>query len=91
MGAGGVDSQGGRVRKGGMTGEKMDSLDLLQKAWVFEVMFLLLVFVVCLFGLPERMSGFLAALPLLTTLIGGQGLLAAAGPEVKRLIESGKV
>ena len=28
------------------------------------------------------------ALPLLTTLIGGQGLLAAAGPEIKRLIES---
>jgi len=54
-------------------------------------MFLLLVFVICLFGLPGRMSGFLAALPLLTTLIGGQGLLAAAGPEVKRLIESGKV
>jgi hypothetical protein len=66
----------------------MDALDLLQKAWVFEVMFLLIVFAICLFGLPDRMADFLAALPLLTTLIGGQGLIAAASPEIKRWIES---
>lgn len=66
----------------------MDSLRLIQLAWVFEVMFILFVFTICLFGFPDRMSGFLSALPLLTTLIGGQGIIAAAGPEVKRYIES---
>jgi hypothetical protein len=66
----------------------MDALDLLKKAWVFEVMFLLAVFAACLFGFPDRMAAFLAALPLLTTLIGGQGVIAAAGPQVKRWIEA---
>jgi len=65
----------------------MDALDLLKKAWVFEVIFLLAVFAACLFGFPDRMANFLAALPLLTTLIGGQGVIAAAGPQVKRWIE----
>lgn len=66
----------------------MDSLDLLQKAWVFEVAYLLVTFTVCLYILPGRMGMFLQALPLLTVLIGGQGAIAAAGPEVKRWIES---
>jgi len=66
----------------------MDSLDLLQKAWVFQASYLLLLFSVCLLFFPDRMPNFMAALPLLTVLIGGQGLVGAAGPEVKRLIES---
>lgn len=66
----------------------MDAKDLIQKMWVIEVAVLLLVFIVCLFGWPDRIDKLLAALPLLTALIGGEGLLAAAGPEVKRLIES---
>lgn len=67
---------------------KLDALDLLQKAWVFEVIYLLLLFGICLLFLPDRMVSFLAALPLLTTLIGGQGVIAAAGPQVKRWLES---
>lgn len=66
----------------------MNAKDLLQKAWIFEVMWLLLNFTACLFICPDKMKLFMDALPLLTTLIGGQGILAAAGPEVKRLIES---
>ncbi len=66
----------------------MDAKDLLQKAWVFEVMWLLLNFTICLYVFPGKLGIFMEALPLLTTLIGGQGILAAAGPEVKRLIES---
>jgi len=66
----------------------MKAKDLLQKAWVFEVMWLLLNFTVCLYVFPGKIEAFMKALPLLTTLIGGQGFLAAVGPEVKRLIES---
>lgn len=67
----------------------MDAKQLIQIAWVFEVVFLLLAFVGCVFFLPpEKTTLFLSALPALITLIGGQGFLAAAGPEVKRLIES---
>ncbi len=65
----------------------MDAKDLLQKAWVFEVMYLLALFSVCLLVVPGRFGDYLAALPALTALIGGQGLLAAAGPEVKRWLE----
>lgn len=65
----------------------MDSLDLIQKAWVFEVAYLIVLFTVVPLIFPGRMDGFLSALPVLTTLIGGQGVVAAAGPEVKRLIE----
>jgi hypothetical protein len=66
----------------------MNAKDLLQKAWVFEVMWLLLNFTICLYVFPGKLGMFMEALPLLTTLIGGQGILAAAGPEIKRLIES---
>ena len=69
-------------------GTDMNAKDLLQKAWVFEVIWLLLNFTVCLYVFPEKVKPFMDALPLLTTLIGGQGILAAAGPEIKRLIES---
>jgi hypothetical protein len=69
-------------------GIDMNAKDLLQKAWVFEVIWLLLNFTVCLYVFPEKVGPFMGALPLLTTLIGGQGILAAAGPEIKRLIES---
>ena len=65
----------------------MNAKDLLQKAWVFEVIWLLLNFQICLYFFPAKVGSFMQALPLLTTLIGGQGILAAAGPEVKRLIE----
>ena len=64
-----------------------DALDLIQHAWVYEVAWILLVFTICLFGFPDRMVAFTSALPLLTALIGGQGLIAAAGPEVKRYLE----
>ena len=66
----------------------MNAKDLLQKAWVFEVIWLLLNFTVCLYVFPDKVVALTKALPLLTTLIGGQGFLAAAGPEIKRLIES---
>ena len=66
----------------------MNAKDLLQKTWIFEVIWLLLNFTVCLYVFPEKVGPFMQALPLLTTLIGGQGILAAAGPEIKRLIES---
>jgi len=66
----------------------MNAKDLLQKAWIFEVIWLLLNFTVCLYVFPGKIGAFMQALPLLTTLIGGQGFLAAAGPEIKRLIES---
>ena len=66
----------------------MNAKDLLQKAWVLEVIWLLLNFTICLYVFPSKMDLFMQALPLLTTLIAGQGALAAAGPEVKRLIES---
>jgi hypothetical protein len=67
----------------------MDAKDLIQKAWVLEVAWLLLTYTAALFFCPvDRLKLFLEALPLLTYLIGGQGILAAAGPEVKRLIES---
>ena len=66
----------------------MNAKDLLQKTWIFEVIWLLLNFTVCLYFFPGKIAAFMDALPLLTTLIGGQGFLAAAGPEIKRLIES---
>jgi uncharacterized membrane protein YbhN (UPF0104 family) len=67
---------------------KIDAKQLIQIVWVLEVMGLLLVFIVCLFIFPGRMADFLAALPLLTALIGGQGVIAAAGPEIKRWTEA---
>jgi hypothetical protein len=67
---------------------KLNAKHLLQKAWVFEVIWLLLNFQICLYFFPAKVGPFMQALPLLTTLIGGQGILAAAGPEVKRFIES---
>lgn len=66
----------------------MNAKDLLQKAWVFEVVWVLLNFTVCLYFFPGKIGAFMEALPLLTALIGGQGFLAAAGPEIKRLIET---
>jgi len=66
----------------------MNAKDLLQKTWIFEVVWLLLNFTICLYFFPGKIGAFMQALPLLTTLIGGQGFLAAAGPEIKRLIES---
>lgn len=66
----------------------MNAKDLLQKTWIFEVVWLLLNFTICLYFFPSKIGAFMQALPLLTTLIGGQGILAAAGPEIKRLIES---
>ena len=66
----------------------MNAKDLLQKAWVLEVIWLLVNFTVCLYFFPSKVEPFMQALPLLTALIGGQGFLAAAGPEIKRLIES---
>ena len=66
----------------------MNAKDLLQKVWLFEVIWLLLNFTICLYFFPGKIAAFMDALPLLTALIGGQGFLAAAGPEIKRLIES---
>lgn len=66
----------------------MNAKQLLQVAWPLEVAWLLLNFTICLYFFPVRAELFIRALPLLTVLIGGQGVLAAAGPEVKRWIES---
>jgi hypothetical protein len=65
------------------------SLYMIRIAWPVEVMVCLVyTMIVVLAAGPERVDGWLRALPLLTALIAGQGVLAAAGPEVKRLIES---
>lgn len=67
----------------------MDGKDLIQKAWVIEGMALLayLCFAWALMS-PERLAVMATMLPQVALLIGGQGVAASAGPEVKRLIES---
>jgi len=66
----------------------MNAKRFIQIAWVCEVIWLLLNWTICLYLLPNRAELFIRALPLLSSLIGGQGLFAAVGPEVKRWIES---
>jgi hypothetical protein len=67
----------------------MNAKDLIQKAWVFQVIVLILSCVVFAVVLSvEKFSVFLSALPSLTVLIGTQGVLAATGPEVKRFVEA---
>ena len=66
----------------------MDAKDLLQKAWVFEVIWVLLNFQVCLYFFPAKVAPFIEALPLLCALVAGQGLIAGVGPEIKRFLES---
>lgn len=67
----------------------MDALDLIQKAWVAEAM-LLLIYLCFAWWLmpPDRLKVVADMLPQIVLIIGGQGAVAAAGPEVKRLIES---
>jgi hypothetical protein len=67
----------------------MNAKDLIQKAWVLQVIVLILSCVVFAVVLSvEKFSVFLSALPSLTVLIGTQGVLAATGPEVKRFVEA---
>jgi hypothetical protein len=65
-----------------------DSLDLIQKAWVLQAMILLLYMMFAWWLMPpDRLAVMAQMLPQIVMIIGGQGVAAAAGPEVKRLIE----
>lgn len=67
----------------------MNPKRLIQMAWVVEVAILILYGLIGIPFLPiERLEFFIRMLPLFTALIGGQGVIAFAGPEVKRYIES---
>jgi hypothetical protein len=67
----------------------MNAKDLIQKAWVLQVIVLILSCVVFAVVLSvEKFSVFLSALPSLTVLIGTQDVIAATGPEVKRFVEA---
>lgn len=67
----------------------MDALDLIQKAWVVEAMLLLIYLCFAWWLMPaDRLAIMAGMLPQIVAIIGGQGIVAAAGPEVKRLIES---
>lgn len=67
---------------------KIDSKELIKKAWVIEVAVLVVYTVVGSIWLSaEKFGLYLQALPALSLLIGGQGLLAGVGPEAKRWIE----
>lgn len=64
------------------------SLYLLRIAWPIEVCACIIFTMVSVF--LRVANTWLEALPMLTILIAGQGVIAAAGPEVKRLLEKGK-
>lgn len=69
----------------------MNSLDLVQRAWVVEAM-LLLVYLCFAWWLmpPDRLTIMANMLPSIVAIIGGQGLAGAAGPAVKRVLENRK-
>lgn len=65
------------------------SMMMLRIAWPIEVALCIIYTMIMIpAGSSGEIDGWLRALPLLTTLIAGQGLIAAGGSEVKRLIES---
>ena len=65
----------------------MKAKDILQKLWPLEVA---VIIIYAMFIIPivaiNRVELFIRVLPLLTTLIGGQGVIAFAGPEIKRYL-----
>jgi hypothetical protein len=69
----------------------MNAKDFIQKAWVIEAM-LLMVFVACasIWLSADRLAFVQAILPELIRSVLIQGAAAAAGPEIKRFIESRK-
>ena len=69
----------------------MKAKRFIQYAWVIEIAVLILNFLGILYwGSPGQMTSFLDALPLLIKLIVTQGIVAGAGPELKRWIEAKK-
>lgn len=67
----------------------MNAKRFIQFAWVIEIAVLIVNFLVILYaGTTEQMSSLLGALPLLIKLIVTQGIVAGAGPELKRWIEA---
>jgi len=71
---------------------KLDAKDLLQKAWVIEISLLILYGLVILPWMdPERIEIFIRLLPIYGSLIAGQGLIAGAGPRIKKLQENQKI
>lgn len=69
----------------------MNAKRFIQFAWVIEIAVLIVNFLVILYaGTAEQMSSLLGALPLLIKLIVTQGIVAGAGPELKRWIEAKK-
>ena len=62
-------------------GKKSFTLRLIQTAWVAEAAAALLYTMIAVPVMePDRVNLWLAALPLLTAIIGGQGAAAGAGP-----------
>ena len=71
---------------------KIDAKELLQKAWVIEVGLLILYGLVILPWMdPKRIEIFIQLLPVYGSLIAGQGLIAGAGPRIKKLQENQKL
>jgi hypothetical protein len=69
----------------------MNAKNLIQICWVFEAMALLIVVPIACAWMPvDRLEIFGKIVPALIGAVLGQGLAAAGGPEVKRLIESRK-
>lgn len=62
---------------------------LVRSLWPFEVLGIILyTMFLTLVGSTDRIVVWHDSLPLLTTLIGGQGVLIAAATEIKRWIET---
>lgn len=69
----------------------MNAKRFIQFAWVIEIGVLIINFLIVLYvGSAKQMSSLLDALPLLIKLIVTQGIIAGAGPELKRWIEAKK-
>ena len=67
----------------------MTPKQLIQRAWVIEVAVVIVVSIaVAILAPADRIEAWVRMMPLLTALIGGQGIIAAAGPEIKRFTES---
>ena len=71
--------------------KKHFALNLIQIAWVVEVMVLLaFTFILILFSWTERFAMWTQVMPQLVLLIGGQGAIAGGGPLVSQALENGK-
>lgn len=64
----------------------MDSKKFIQYAWVIETVIIILMTIVYVHFI-EIIPFWIQALPLLTTLIGAQGMAASIGPAIIKSIE----